>query len=187
MAHRVELAPSGRASCRGCKQSIEKGIPRFAEEYASPYSEDGAMAFRYWHLHCAAPKLANELAAALGAYQGPIEDRAALEALVAAHVRPPMPYAEHAGTGRARCRACDESIAKGGLRVAFERTFDSPMGPQKAAAFAHPRCLTRYLAHEKERGRESPELTLLLRQLKANSRLSAEELEQVEREATEGV
>jgi hypothetical protein len=97
MAHKVEAAPSGRASCRGCKQAIAKGELRFAEEFASPYSEEGGLSFRYWHLACAATKLANELAAALAAYEGPpIEGRAELDAVIAEHSRPPMPYAERA-------------------------------------------------------------------------------------------
>src|SRR5215472_2691919 len=135
------------------------------------------MSFRYWHLACAATKLANELAAALAAYDGPpVEDRAALDALMTEHFRPPTPYAERASTGRARCRACDETIAKGELRVAFERTFEGPMGLQKAAAYAHAKCLARYLAHEKERGREAPEMGELLQAVRAHSKLGEEDL-----------
>ncbi len=139
------------------------------------------MAFRYWHPACAAPKLANELAAALSVYEGPpIEDRAGLDALIAEHLRPPMPYAERAGTGRARCRACDETIAKGELRVAFERVFDGPMGQQRGVAYAHPKCLPKYLAHEKERGREAPEMADLLQAVRAHSKLEEADLNRVE-------
>jgi hypothetical protein len=181
MAHKIEPAPSGRAACRGCRQPIDKGTLRFGEEFANPYSEEGGMSFRYWHLACAATKLANELAAALGAYEGPpVEDRAALDALIAEHMRPPMPHAERASTGRARCRACDETIAKGELRVAFERVYDSPMGPQKAAVYSHAKCLARYLAREKERGREAPEMSELLRAVRVNSKLSDEDLREIE-------
>jgi hypothetical protein len=41
MAHKIEDSPTGRAACRGCKESIPRGALRFAEEFASPYSEDG--------------------------------------------------------------------------------------------------------------------------------------------------
>lgn len=158
---------------------------RFGEEYASPYAQEGGMAVRYWHLACAAPKLANELAAALAAYEGPpIEDRAAVDALIAEHLRPPLPYAERAGTGRARCRACDETIAKGELRVAFERTFEGPMGPQKGAAYAHAKCVPKYLAHEMERGREAPELADLLRAVREHSNLEEADLQRVEAATT---
>jgi hypothetical protein len=181
MPHKVEVAPSGRASCRGCKEGIAKGSVRFAEETPNPYSEDGGMAYRYWHLACAAPKLANELGAALSAFDGPIDDRASIDALVAEHTRPDMPYAERAGSGRARCRACDVTIRKGELRVAFERTYESPMGPQRGAAYAHPQCVARYLERERERGREAPERSEAIRLVLAHSRLPAGEIEAVER------
>ncbi|MGO9837007.1 MAG: hypothetical protein ACLP1X_22655 [Polyangiaceae bacterium] len=185
MAHKIEPAPSGRASCRGCKEPIAKGVVRFAEEAPNPYSEDGGMSFRYWHLACAAPKLANEVGAALGAYDGPVEDRAAIEALVKEHARPEMPFAERAGSGRARCRACDMAIKKGELRVAFERVYESPMGPQKAAAYAHPKCVARYLEREVERGRAGMDREEAMRGVIAHSRLGAEELEIVRREMRE--
>jgi hypothetical protein len=185
MPHKVEAAPSGRASCRGCKKTIAKGEMRFAEEFASPYSEEGGLSFRYWHLACAATKLANELAPALAAYDGPpIEGRAELDAIVAEHTRPPMPYAERASTGRARCRACDESIPKGALRVAFERVYEGPMGPQKVAVYAHPGCVARFLARENESGRPLPEMAELLRELRAHSKLPEEDLRRVEEDAT---
>jgi Poly(ADP-ribose) polymerase and DNA-Ligase Zn-finger region len=173
MPHRIEPAPSGRAGCRGCKAPIAKGALRFAEEFQSPYSEDGAPAFRYWHLQCAAEKLANEVSAALTTYHGQVEDRAAIEAAIAAHLRPEMPYAERAGTGRARCRACDVTIKKGELRVAFERVFDSPMGPQKGAAYAHIKCVPLYLEREKERGRDAMALGDLVRLVLAHSKLES--------------
>jgi ribosomal protein L37AE/L43A len=179
MAHKVEVSPSGRASCRGCKKTIAKGAPRFGEEFVNQFSEEGGTSYRYWHLECAATQLANELAGALAAYEGPplaIESREALDALIGEHTRPTMPYAERASTGRARCRACDENIAKGALRVAFERTLDTPMGPQKSAAYAHAKCARRYLEHERERGREAPEVEALLRDLEAHSKLGAEDL-----------
>ena len=46
MPHKIEPAPSGRASCRGCKEPIAKGALRFGEETPNPYSEDGGMSFR---------------------------------------------------------------------------------------------------------------------------------------------
>jgi hypothetical protein len=169
MAHKIDVAPTGRAGCRGCKQAIAKGEPRFGEEFASAYAEEGVTSYRYWHLACAATKLANELAPVLAVYDGPISERASLDALVREHIRPEMPYLERAPNGRARCRACDESIAKGEPRVAFERTFEGPMGPQKGAAYVHARCLGRYVEREKERGSEAPDASELLRQIEAHS------------------
>lgn len=89
MPHKIEPAATGRASCRGCKRGIEKGALRFAEEFRNPYSDNGGLSFRYWHLNCAAIKLANELRVELAAFDGPIDDRASLEALVRARMRAP--------------------------------------------------------------------------------------------------
>src|SRR5260370_6469688 len=141
MANKIEPAPTGRAACRGCKRPIVKGALRFAEEYQNPYSEEGGASFRYWHLECAAPKLANEMVPALLAFEGAIDDREAIDALVRAHLRPDMPFAERAGSGRSRCRACEVTIKKGELRVVFERVFESPTGPQYCAASSHPKCI----------------------------------------------
>jgi hypothetical protein len=184
MPHKIEVASTGRARCRGCKEAIAKGEPRFAEEFQNPYSEDGGTSFRYWHLTCAARGLANELAPALAAYDGPIADavRSETQALVEANLRPEMPHVEQASSGRARCRACDVTIKKGEWRVAFERTFDSPMGPQKGAAYAHTRCLGRYLEREVERGREATDRDETIRRVIGNSKLSDTDREQVERD-----
>lgn len=180
--HRIETAPTGRAVCRGCKQRISKGAIRFAEEFQNPYSEEGGTSFRYWHLPCAATALANEVGDALSCHQEPIADREAIEALVRENRRPEMPFAERAGSGRARCRACDRTIKKGELRLAFERVYDSPMGPQKGAAYVHPPCLGRYLDREHERGRGAPAKGEAMRCILANSRLPDEELRVVDRE-----
>ena len=174
--HKIEPDPSGRAACRGCKQRISKGALRFAEEFQNPYSEESGTSYRYWHLACAAVKLANELDEALAQQGGPVEDRESIEALIREHRRPGMPYAERATSGRARCRACDTAIKKGELRVAFERTFEGPMGLQKGASYAHPKCVARYLEREAEHGRESLDRDEAARRVVANSRLSEEDL-----------
>jgi hypothetical protein len=182
MAHKIEPAPTGRASCRGCKQAIAKGKLRFGEEFANPYSEEAGLSYRYWHLACAATKVANELREALSVYDGQVDDRASIEALIEARARPEMPYAEHAGNGRARCRACDETIKKGELRVAFERVYEGPMGPQKGAAYAHPRCVGRYLEREVERGRGGMDRDAVVEKVFANSKLGPDDVERVRRE-----
>jgi hypothetical protein len=140
------------------------------------------MSFRYWHLACAAEKLANELSAALASYDKPVENREAIEASVREHLRPDMPYAERAGSGRARCRACDVTIKKGELRVAFERVYESPMGPQRGAAYAHLKCLPRYLEREKERGRDATPLDATIALVLSHSRLAPADFELVSRE-----
>jgi hypothetical protein len=183
MAHKIEPAPTGRASCRGCKQTIAKGDLRFGEEFQNAYSEDGGMSFRYWHLPCAAAKMANELRDTLASYDGDVPDRPALEALLASHIRPEFPYAEQAANGRAKCRVCDETIKKGELRVAFERVFDGPMGPTKGAAYVHPRCLGAYLERERERGDTTLDRDAVLAAVARNSKLPREVVDTVQREA----
>lgn len=186
MPHKVEVAPSGRAACRGCKETIPKGETRFGEAFVNGYTEAGTESFRYWHLRCAATKMANELASALATYTGEVPERAELERLIGEHLRPEFPYAEHAPNARARCRACDESITKGELRVAFEREFEGPMGPQKGASYAHARCLRRYLEREVERGNAAPPASELLAQVEARSRALAAEDVGALREALSG-
>jgi hypothetical protein len=102
--HKIEPDPSGRAACRGCKQHIPKGALRFAEEFQNPYSEEGGTSYRYWHLACAAVKLANELDEALAQQGGPVEDRESIEALIREHLRA-APAAEPA-TRRSRKGSC---------------------------------------------------------------------------------
>jgi hypothetical protein len=177
--HKIEPAPTGRASCRGCKEPISKASPRFAEEFRSPYADGGGVSFRYWHLACAAKKLANETGEALARYDAAIDDRESIEALVREHARPDMPYAERAGSGRARCRACDTTIKKGELRVAFARVYESPTGPENGVAHAHPKCVARYLSREIQRGRESWDRADVVRRVLANSKLPQDEIDSV--------
>jgi hypothetical protein len=179
MAHKIEPAPTGRASCRGCKKGIAKGDLRFCEEFQNPYGDEGGLSFRYWHLSCASEKMANELRGALTAYDGEVPDRAGLEASIAGHAKPELPHAERAPNGRARCRFCDATIQKGELRVAFERVFDGPMGPQKGAGYVHPACLPRYVDREREGGHEAFDLADAMVRVEANSKLDAADLEAV--------
>lgn len=179
MAHKVEVAATARARCRGCKEGIAKGAVRFAEEFKNPYSDDGGMSHRYWHLPCAAQKAANELRPALADYPGPVPDRPAIDALISEHLKPEMPFAERAPNARAKCRACQESIAKGELRVAFERMYEGPMGTQKGAAYSHARCLPRYLAREAEQGRTPPAPADLVRQLETHGPVAQGDLAQL--------
>ena len=46
------------------------------------------------------------------------------------------------------------------------------MGPQKGAAYAHTKCLARYLDRERERGREAPDRDEAIKTILANSKLS---------------
>jgi hypothetical protein len=179
MPHIIEVAKSGRASCRGCRDKIEKDAFRFGEEVPNVFAQDAGPAFRYWHLTCAATKLANDLREALKTVDLAIPDRAALEATIAEHAHPDYPYAELAPNGRAKCRVCQESVGKGVMRIVFERTVESSMGLTRGPGYVHVACVMRYpdasaLGHS--------ELTRLLI---AHSKLDPEAVNEVVRNVNE--
>ena len=146
MPHTLDIAKSGRATCRGCHQKIEKAVVRFGEEVPNMFSEDGGTTFRWWHLECAAKgKLANEVRDALKTFEGTVPERAKLDELIAANLHADYPYAERAANGRAHCRVCDVVIAKGELRVAFERVVETGMGMQRGPGYMHSACTLGYV------------------------------------------
>ena len=143
MGHIIEPAKSGRAKCRSCKKAIEKGSLRLGEEILDPFGSGGTT--HVWHhVECAAEKKPDELKAAMADYADEIPERAALEKKIADSQKklPPgtFPYAENAPTGRSKCMACEESIAKDTLRVAIEREVDTGTFKTKGAGYLHPMC-----------------------------------------------
>jgi len=141
-AMKLEVSPSGRAACRGCKNPVAKGDLRFAESYVLPGSDQPG--HRYWHLECAAKKLAGPLQEALAAYEGEVPNRAALDALIAAAPKKakdrPLPHADRAPTGRAKCMQCQEPLEKGALRIGVERELEMGANVTKSAGYLHPGC-----------------------------------------------
>ena len=177
MAHVIEEAKSGRASCRTCKKAIAKGELRFGEEADNSFGEPGDTTFRWHHLKCAAEKLPLQIKEALAAYSGDVPERAELDATIEAAIAklpPPYPHADHAPTGRARCQGCGEGIAKAEVRVAVEREIDRGMGATKGAGYLHPRCAAAWVESQ---GGTHAELTEGLR--KNTRELSAEELDKL--------
>jgi hypothetical protein len=144
MPNTIEIAKSGRATCRGCGKKIVKDLPRFGEEVPNVFAADAGTAFRYWHLPCAAVKLANELRDVLATVNIDIPEREALLVSIAAHAHPDYPYAELAPNGRAKCRVCHESVAKGQLRVVFERVVEASMGLTRGPGYVHAACTGQY-------------------------------------------
>jgi Poly(ADP-ribose) polymerase and DNA-Ligase Zn-finger region len=140
----IEVSPSGRARCRGCKEAIPKGEVRFGELYDSAFT--GGEALRYWHLTCAAGKLPGKVRAALAATDIAIPNRAEVDEALRGGGKKgggsaQLPNASVAPTGRARCLQCDEPVPKGALRVAVERETETPMGMTvKAAGYLHLEC-----------------------------------------------
>lgn len=178
MAHVIEEAKSGRAGCRTCRKPIPKGELRFGEEVENQFADAGETTFRWHHLKCAAGAKSDELRTVLPAFSGMAPElRSEIEALMAeadAKKPPPFPHADKAPTGRAKCQGCGESVAKGEIRVAFERTIERGMTQQKGAGYLHPKCAAAYL---EEQGMTHEQLTEGLR---ANTRDLAEpELERL--------
>jgi poly [ADP-ribose] polymerase len=156
MAETIEVAKTGRARCRICRQAIEKGSLRYGEEQPSAFTD--GLQWVWHHLPCAAKKRPAQVRSALAAYGGEVPDRAALEQALAEadETATVFPYAERASTGRSTCLHCRQPIAKGSLRVAKERELE--MG-RSGAGYLHPPCAA-----------ESLEEADLLGALRANSR-----------------
>lgn len=154
MGNTIEVSPSGRAKCRGCKETVAKGDVRFAESYDSAFSDGES--FRYYHLLCAAKKLPALVKPALAAYTGPLENKAEVEKAIEDAMKKgkgsaaaPFPHADIAANGRAKCMLCSETLEKGKVRVAVEREVETPMGSRKGAGYLHPGCA---LAWAEEQG-----------------------------------
>lgn len=174
MAHVIEVAKSGRAGCRTCRNPIAKGELRFGEETPNAFGDAGEMSFRWHHMRCAAQKLAEQLRGALADYAGDVPDRVALDALMTeaeANKPPPFPYGDRAPSGRARCLGCGETLPKGALRVAIERDIERGMTVTKGAGYLHPACAAAYV---EEQGGTHDKLTA---ELRAHTRLPEPDLE----------
>ena len=148
MAETIELAKTGRARCRTCRESIEKGTLRFGEEQPSAFAEGMQMVWH--HLTCAAKKRPAQVRSALTAFPGEVPDRAGLETLLAEadKTATTFPYAERAATGRSKCLQCREPIEKGTLRVATEREVEAGGMARSGAGYLHPACAGEYLEEQ---------------------------------------
>jgi len=171
----LEIAKSGRAKCRKCKQAIEKGALRFGEETVNAFSDSGEPSYVWYHLGCAAKAKPKLLKADLDKHEGEVPDREELEKTMAASAgkeKPgKFPYVEHAPTGRSRCLACELGIEKDTLRVAIEREVDTGSFVTKGAGYLHAKCAPEFVE----------ELEGLLEGIKANSTaLTAEDLAELE-------
>ena len=60
MAHVIEPAKSGRASCRTCREPIAKGELRLGEEVPNTFSDSGEATHVWHHLACAAVGVIDE-------------------------------------------------------------------------------------------------------------------------------
>lgn len=149
MPHLFELAPSGRAKCRGCGQPIAKGELRFGERLPNPFATgddaDSAEMTHWFHVPCAAFRRPEAFVAAIPEATVDIDrkDELVREAeLGAAHRRlPRLSTAERASTGRASCRACKELIPKESWRIALVFYEEGRFMP---SGFVHASCVPSY-------------------------------------------
>ncbi|HKY32501.1 MAG TPA: PARP-type zinc finger-containing protein [Candidatus Polarisedimenticolia bacterium] len=143
MPHLFEQAPSGRAKCRGCGRSIERGELRFGERIPNPFA-DGETTL-WFHPMCAAYKRPEQLLEALAQAPGTVPAPEALERAArgsSAHRRlPRISGAERAPTGQAKCRACRELISRGAWRI---RIVFYEEGRFLPAGFVHLSCRASY-------------------------------------------
>lgn len=172
MAHRIELSSSGRAKCRACKKSIEKGTLRLGVSVPNAFGDGEAL--HWFHLMCGAERRSGELLEALEAPESGqpeaeelngLKERAQVGLLHPRWTRPA--HVERATTGRAKCRHCREAIASGSLRIALEFVEDGMINP---SGFLHPSCAPTYLGSTQ----------FLLERLARTSELTAEELADLE-------
>jgi hypothetical protein len=175
---KLEISPSGRAACRGCKSPVAKGEVRFAESYTIPGGDQPG--HRYWHLACAAKKNVTGFTDALSAYEGEVPERETLLALVAAAPKKkgkdlPLPHVDRAPTSRAKCIQCSEPIEKGAYRIGVERDVDAGGFGGRAAGYMHPACVPAYA--EEHLGDES--VDDLLAKVFTNAQSSPDEMAEV--------
>jgi hypothetical protein len=148
----IEESKSNRATCRTCRQKIDKGVLRFGEETVNTFSSDGGTSYFWHHLTCAAGKVPAKVKTAMASFTGPIPDKDKLEAILAAPpkasgkggAKASYPYAERASTGRSKCMQCDEAIEKGTMRVAVEREVDTGTFTSTGPGYLHPACAAEY-------------------------------------------
>jgi len=129
----IQPAPTGRAKCRGCGNTIAKGELRFGETGPNSYGEGEATS--WFHVACAALMRPDKLEPVLQTFAEELPERAWLSETVReglAHQRlPRLVRVERASSGRATCRSCRELIQKGDWRFAlqmFEEGRPNPIG-----------------------------------------------------------
>ncbi len=143
----LDLAPTGRAKCRGCAQPIAKGELRLGDVQDNPFADDATMT-HWYHPRCAAclrPEVAMQALGLPAATALPDDERDRLRRAASLgiehHRLPRLCGAERAKSARAACRSCKEPIAKDVMRlklVFFENGRFEPGG------FVHAGCAGAY-------------------------------------------
>lgn len=150
--HKLEVSPSGRATCRTCKTAIAKDVLRFGNSVPDTFSGAG-FRLEWHHVACAVTKFPEALGEALTKYEGDVPDRAVLEAQILKASQPRedgtgsgrggTPNADHAPTGRAKCTQCEQPIEKGSIRIGVEREAGS--SGFAGVSYLHPACASAWV------------------------------------------
>ncbi len=147
-----EIAPTGRARCRGCARPIAKGEVRFGERIENPYGEGSTTL--WFHPRCGAYRRPEPFLTALNGTAEDVRDTKELAdaaRLGVAHRRlPRLAGAESSPTGRARCRHCRELIGKDSWRLSLVFYQDGRFEP---SGFVHAGCAEEYLGTADVAGR----------------------------------
>ena len=146
---KLEAARSSRSKCRTCRRSIEKGKLRLGILLEGPYGTG----YLWHHLNCAARRRWEDVEAAW-ADASTFADAAGLDVpdldeLVKLREqaeeqkknKKELPYADIAPTGRAKCKHCDEPIAKGSYRVVLGRGVEFGRQMRTSPINVHPSCV----------------------------------------------
>jgi hypothetical protein len=142
MPHVFEVAPTGRAKCRGCGEAIAKDEWRFGERIPNPFGEGEATL--WFHPLCAAYKRPESVLQALAESPPPADAPAVEPAARAAseHRRlPRIDGAERSPSGQAKCRHCRSPIEKGSWRI---RLVFFEEGRFQPGGFLHLACRREY-------------------------------------------
>ena len=145
MPHTIEPAARGRSRCRGCHERIALGQLRLGARLPNPFVE-GELTL-WFHLVCGAYKHPQAYLDAAANTQETIDGAEWLEAEAKRsleHKRlPRLSGAERAPTGRAHCRSCRESIAKGAWRISLV-FYEEVEGRFQPSGYIHPKCAKDY-------------------------------------------
>lgn len=143
MPHIFEVAPTGRAKCRGCGRAIERGELRFGERLPNAYGE-GEMTL-WFHPRCAAFKRPEPVLEALPEAPESLDDREELErsaqATLAHRRLVRVDGAERAKSGQAKCRSCGERIERNDWRIRLTFYEEGRFSP---GGFVHMKCHRAY-------------------------------------------
>lgn len=144
MPHVIQPATTARSKCRGCGERIAASALRFGESVPNPFGEGETT--HWFHLDCAAFKRAEPFLQTLESAPGPVEDAARLAAEAKEGIEHPrlqrISGAERDPSGRAQCRSCRASIAKGAWRIPLVFYEEDRFSP---AGFIHVPCARTYL------------------------------------------